>query len=83
MPDPIQRARQFVQTTFARLGAQGDIQEKALIRDGHYCGHQFSSGKLSAVWFFEESEVKVFGSDRQLLCVQSLDTTPQPYRRVA
>ena len=59
------------------------MQETALIRDGHYCGHKFLSGKLSAVWFFEESEVKVYGPDRKLLWVESLEAAPEPYRRVA
>lgn len=83
MPDPIQRARQFVQSAFSTLGSPDAIEETVLIRDGLYCGHQFLSGKLSAVWFFEESEVKIFGPNRQLLSVQSLEPTADTYRRAA
>lgn len=83
MPDPIRRAREFVQSTFASLGSHGPIQETALIRDGVYCGHQFASSKLTAVWFFEESEVKIFGADRQLLSVQCLEDATPTHRRAA
>ena len=82
MPDPIQHARQFVQSAFNRMGVHDAIEETALIRDGQYCGHRFQSGKISAVWFLEESEVKIFGANRQLLCVESL-TSESELRRAA
>ena len=73
MPDPIEEAREFVRGAFANLGSRGELEETALIRNGQYCGHQFHAGGLNAVWFFEESEVKIFGPHRKLLLVESLD----------
>ena len=83
MPDPIQRARNFVQSVFASMGKEGEINETALIREGLYCGHRFSSGNLRAVWFFEENEIKIFGNGRQLIRVESLEQPSQPLRRAA
>lgn len=83
MPDPIQRAREYVQSAFQGFGCSGDLEETALIREGVYCGHRFTTGPLSAVWFFEESEVKIFGTNKQLLCVQSLDSVDRQQRRAA
>lgn len=83
MPDPIQRARQFVEAAFARMGSKNAIEESVMIRDGMYCGHRFACGNLSAVWFFEEAEVKIFGANHQLLCVESLDEQQEPLRRAA
>lgn len=65
------------------MGNKHDIDETVLIREGVYCGHRFSSGNLSAVWFFEEDQVKVYGANRQLLYVESLDDDMQPTRRAA
>lgn len=83
MPDPIQRARQFVESAFARMGVSAPLSETAMIAEGVYCGHRFSSGNLSAVWFFEEDQIKIFGANRQLLCVESLRDDDQPLRRAA
>jgi len=43
-----------------------DLTETILIRNGCYCGRRFEHGGLSAVWFIEEGEIKVFGQEGQL-----------------
>lgn len=83
MPDPVQRARLYVQTAFSQLKVRDEIAETALIRDGLYCGHRFSAGNLSAVWFFEENEVKIFDEHRKLLRVESLQEEQPILRRAA
>ncbi len=84
MPDPVQRARLYVQTVFSQMKVSDEIAESALIRDGIYCGHRFSAGNLSAVWFFEENEVKIYDEDRKLLRVESLqEEQAMPLRRAA
>ena len=58
----------------------------ALYRDpnGFYCGHKFGSEGISAVWFCEEDEIKVYSPDRSLVLVaQADDASPVPLRRAA
>ncbi len=83
MPSHLQRTRAFVEQAFQQLDRYTTLplREAALIRDGHYCGHRFTSRELSAVWFFEEDEVKIYGSDRQL--IQVVSTTVDVQRRAA
>ena len=83
MPDPVQRARQYVQAAFLQMNVRDEVAETALIRDGIYCGHRFSAGNLSAVWFFEENEVKIYNQDRKLLRVDTVHEQPQPTLRRA
>ena len=72
MPDTIQRTRQHVQHIFAEMvDDDTPLSETALIRDGFYCGHRFSNCHLSAVWFFEEDEIKIYDAERKLLRVES------------
>ena len=82
MPDQIQRTRQHVKSLFAEMNSPSSgLSETVLIRDGHYCGHRFSNSDLSAVWFFEEEEIKVYDERRQLIRVESL--SEEPLRRAA
>ena len=83
MPDHLQRTRTFVEQAFQKLDQTTTLplREAALIRDGQYCGHRFTSRELSAVWFFEEDQVKIYGSDRQLIQVES--STGERQRRAA
>ena len=85
MPDPVQRAREFVASAFAELNVRSDINETALIRDGVYCGQRFVAGGLSAVWFFEENQVKIYDDQQGLVRVERLeqDVEPTPLRRAA
>jgi hypothetical protein len=72
MPTQLQRTREFVEQTFQQVDEQImlPLREAAIIRAGHYCGHRFMSGRLSAVWFFEEDEVKIYGDDGHLIDVK-------------
>ncbi len=83
MPSHLQRTRAFVEQAFQQLDRYTTLplREAALIRDGQYCGHRFTSRELSAVWFFEEDEVKIYGRDRQL--IQVVSTTVDVQRRAA
>ena len=83
MPSHLQRTRAFVEQAFQQLDRYTTLplREAALIRDGQYCGHRFTSRELSAVWFFEEDQVKIYGSDRQL--IQVVSTTADVQRRAA
>lgn len=74
MSEQIQRTREVVLGIFAELGSEDtELCETVLIRDGQYCGHRFSCDEFSAVWFFEENEIKVSDNSRSLLRVESLD----------
>jgi hypothetical protein len=44
-----------------------DIQETILIRQGCYCGRKISGAGHSAIWFVEESQVKLQDPEGQLL----------------
>ena len=83
MPSHLQRTRAFVEQAFQQLDryTKLPLREAALIRNGQYCGHRFTSRELSAVWFFEEDQVKIYGSDRQL--IQVVSTTVDVQRRAA
>ncbi len=83
MPSHLQRTRAFVEQAFQQLDqfTTLPLREAALIRNGQYCGHRFTSRELSAVWFFEEDQVKIYGSDRQL--IQVVSTTVDVQRRAA
>ena len=83
MPCQLERTREFVEQSFRHLDPHTTfpLREAALIRDGQYCGHRFSSGELTAVWFFEENQVKIFDHDRHLLKVSALAV--EQYRRAA
>lgn len=48
-------------------GAAEEMRESILIRDGYYCGRRFLCGSLSAVWFAEEDQIKLFDQDGQLI----------------
>ncbi len=83
MPSHLQRTRAFIEQAFQQLDQNTTLplREAALIRDGQYCGHRFTSRELTAVWFFEEDEIKFYGSDHQLIQVES--TTAEVQRRAA
>jgi hypothetical protein len=86
MPNQLDRAREFVEHVFTELTGRAvpTMSEAVLIRDGHYCGHRFISGALSAVWFFEEDQIKVYDDAHQVIRVESVDRAEmQPLRRAA
>jgi hypothetical protein len=43
------------------------VRESILIREGVYCGRQWTANQYSLIWFCEESQVKLFGPGRHLL----------------
>jgi hypothetical protein len=63
--------RHLVQQQFALFSpTAGPIRhETLLIRDGQYCGHRYQTDGLSAVWFLEEDQVKVYHEDGHVLGV--------------
>ena len=73
MSDQINRTRQYVLQIFAEMNSKDtSLCETVLVRDGVYCGHRFSCDDFSAVWFFEENQIKVYDHDRKLLRVETL-----------
>ena len=63
--------RKFIEQQFAEI--QPDVNridhETLLIRNGQYCGHRYQSDGLSAVWFLEENQIKLFDESGHLLRV--------------
>lgn len=67
-----------------RHGDQDDcgkpLSEAMLIRDGYFCGRRFRFQLYHAVWFLEEDEVKILGSDGTVvgrLDADAIDTLAQ------
>jgi hypothetical protein len=54
--------RRLVQQQFAALSPScGPIRDETLlIRGGQYCGHRYQTEELTAVWFLEEDQIKVY-----------------------
>ena len=54
--------RQLIQDQFTELSATSGsmLDETLLIRDGQYCGHRYQTDELSAVWFLEEDQIKIY-----------------------
>jgi len=50
-----------------------DVQETILIRKGHYCGRRLSANGFSAVWFIDESQIKLIDVDGQSLGTYSMN----------
>ncbi len=70
--------RQQVAEAFAELGnsALEEVRETILIRDGAYCGRRFETDEASAIWFVEESQIKVYRADGSLVrVIRPLDAT--------
>jgi hypothetical protein len=57
--------RQTIRGAFTELGASKGLQisEHILIRNDLYCGRRFRCGDFEAVWFIEENQIKIRGSD--------------------
>jgi hypothetical protein len=63
--------RQLVQQQFAEHSpACGPIREETLlIRDGQYCGHRYRTEDLTAVWFLEEDQIKMYDRNGRVIAV--------------
>ena len=66
---PITLIRDIVRTKLLAInpGSSARHREALLIKNGAYCGHRFTFGDFSAVWFIEEDELKVYTSDGSLI----------------
>jgi hypothetical protein len=69
--DTLDRIRRTIRGVFAELGSSQElaISEHILIRRDQYCGRRFRCGAFEAVWFIEEDEIKVHGSDGTVIRV--------------
>lgn len=67
--------RHQVRGMMRRFGAGDDSQlrESILIKDGFFCGRRFQIDGLTAVWFVEESELKFYDREGNLLDVAEPD----------
>ena len=74
--------RQLVQQQFATIASDAPAidQETVLIRDGEYCGHRFRHGQLTAVWFFEEHQLKIYDANGHVVRVVLLGEEAPPQR---
>jgi hypothetical protein len=54
--------RCLVAQTFLELGIANphEVRETILIRGGSYCGRRFEAEDASAVWFWEENQLKFY-----------------------
>ncbi len=66
--------RRSIRQLFERAGAPPNqpIRETFLIRGGYFCGRRFRCGDLSAVWFIDENQIKLYGPNGQLLAVHNV-----------
>lgn len=61
-----EQVRELANAILRDLGSvpsAGELRETMLIRGGNYCGHRYRLGDYEAVWFIEEDELKVLGSN--------------------
>jgi hypothetical protein len=78
--------RTHVARAFAELcgdDAGCDWRESILIRDGSYCGRRFDAACGHAIWFVEESQLKVYDSSGAVLQVLEIDDSPVAPLRIA
>ena len=74
------------QATLATIGAAvagarpGDT---ILVQNGHYCGRRFTCGRLQAIWFVEEGELKFYGEDGSVFKMTTSDAVTAPGKRAA
>jgi len=62
------QVRQILEQHGAAPGSE--ICESLLIRSGFFCGRRFEMDGLSAVWFVEEGELKIYDRDGKTLCAE-------------
>ena len=79
--DTLDRIRRTIRGVFAELGSGQElaISEHILIRSDQYCGRRFRCGAFAAVWFIEEDEIKVHGSDGTVVRVLAGADNPAAY----
>ena len=77
--DMLEGIRRTIRGAFAELGAgQGlRISEHILIRNDLYCGRRFRCGAFEAVWFIEENQIKIHGSDGHVVRVLPGSSLPR------
>ncbi len=80
-----ERTRQIIHDSLQHHGADQGIvaRETLLIKAGNYCGHRIKQGDFHAVWFVEEDEVKIYGSEGLLETFCPTDRLNQPATRRA
>ena len=69
----LEAVRNLVRRNFAELGMveELEIAEHILLRDDIYCGRKFQAGRLQAIWFIEEDEIKFYATDGTVARVMS------------
>lgn len=77
--------RQQVIQGFVEFGAaqSDELRETILVRDGNYCGRRFESDAGTAIWFFEEGQVKVYRADGTLAQVLEAKSPAESFRKMA
>jgi len=68
-----QNAREIAVEMLTELhNGQEPVSESWLVQKGFVIGRRYWSGSLSAIWFCEVGEVKVYGGDGNILKVVAL-----------
>ncbi|MCA9268797.1 MAG: hypothetical protein KDA41_10020 [Planctomycetales bacterium] len=82
---PTDSIRRRVRDRMRQFGAREDAEfsETLLVRNGCYCGRRFHMDGLSAVWFVEEDELKIYGPQGSLLESSAHGDPTGPQRQVA
>ena len=62
------------------VAENAELCESLLIRDGFFCGRRFEMDGLSAIWFVEEDELKVYDRDGTVIVADGIE---QIQRRAA
>lgn len=80
-----QHVRRLVAEAFARanMPQPEEFSESILIKAGNYCGRRFVGSGGHAIWFVEESQIKLYGADGKLLHVISTLVPATSMRRAA
>jgi hypothetical protein len=81
----LERIRQLVEETFDELAqdATAPVRETILVQNGHYCGRRFTCGRLQAIWFVEEGELKFYGEDGSVFKMTTSDAAADDEKRAA
>lgn len=67
-----ENVREIALEGLKELGKQEPVSESWLVQNGYVIGRRFRCDDVSAVWFFEADEVKVYSQAGQVVKVMDL-----------
>jgi hypothetical protein len=79
-----ERVRELVRSELSQWGLDGEEpHETILIAQGHYAGRRFEASCGYALWFLEESQVKIYRASGELAKSVRLGSGVQDMARAA